>query len=343
MAWKQVRRPTKLGGLGVLDIYKFSRALRLRWLWQSWKSGNKPWVGMEIPCTNTDRRLFDAATKITIGNGAKALFWHSAWLDGCCPKDMAPTIFALSRKKNRTVQQAVAANVWVQDLNVLQINSALQISQFVTLWEKVRSTHLDPNLQDQITWRFCASGEYSARSAYLTQFLGSIPTDHDKLIWCTWAPPKCKFFAWLAFQNRLWTSDRLQKRGCPNQQVCPLCHSADESANHLLAHCRYSLRIWNAIRTWTGGNLPSTSLWGNLRSTHHWWRVIGNTPSLPAKAVRTLTILVAWEIWKERNARIFDRRLSTAEALITKIKDEARLWCAAGAKKLCEIIPTTLA
>ena len=43
--------------------------------------------------------------------------------------------------------------------------------------------------------------------------------------------------------------------------------------------------------------------------------------------------LVAWKIWKERNARIFDRCLSTAEALITKIKEEARPWCAAGAKK----------
>jgi len=88
---------------------------------------------MEIPCTNTNRRLFNAVTKITIENGAKALFWHSAWLDGICPKDLAPTIFALSRKKNRTVQQAVAGNVWVQDLNVLHINSVLQISQFVSL------------------------------------------------------------------------------------------------------------------------------------------------------------------------------------------------------------------
>jgi hypothetical protein len=56
-----------------------------------------------------------------------------------------------------------------------------------------------------------------------------------------------------------------------------------------------------------------------------------------------LTILVAWEIWKERNARIFDRHHNTMEALIGKIKEEARLWCAAGAKKLYEIIPTSIA
>jgi hypothetical protein len=64
---------------------------------------------------------------------------------------------------------------------------------------------------------------------------------------------------------------------------------------------------------------------------------------LPAKAVRILTILVAWEIWKERNTRIFDRHHNTLEALIGKIKEVARLWCVAGAKKkLCEIISTSI-
>ena len=61
---------------------------------------------------------------------------------------------------------------------------------------------------------------------------------------------------------------------------------------------------------------------------------------LADKGITYATILLPWEIWKERNARIFDRRHNTTEALIGKIKEEARLWCGAGAKKLCEIIPT---
>jgi hypothetical protein len=105
---EQVHRPTKFGDLRVLGIYKFSHALQLRWLWQSQKSENKLLVRMEIRYTKADRRLFIATTKVTIENGAKVLFWRSAWLHGIYPNDLAPTIFALSKKKSRTVQQAVA-------------------------------------------------------------------------------------------------------------------------------------------------------------------------------------------------------------------------------------------
>ncbi|KAF8650663.1 hypothetical protein HU200_063815 [Digitaria exilis] len=57
-------------------------------------------------------------------------------------------------------------------------------------------------------------------------------------------------------------------------------------------------------------------------------------PEMPKKAVRALVMLVTWEIWKERNARIFRHHESSALLLFTKIKSEASDWCLAGAKHL---------
>jgi hypothetical protein len=41
--WQTCLRPKKLGGLGIKDLEKFNRALRLRWLWFSWDAEDKTW------------------------------------------------------------------------------------------------------------------------------------------------------------------------------------------------------------------------------------------------------------------------------------------------------------
>lgn len=46
--------PKNLGGLGILYLECFGRSLRLRWLWYEWRSQNKPWNVMEIPCNELD-------------------------------------------------------------------------------------------------------------------------------------------------------------------------------------------------------------------------------------------------------------------------------------------------
>ena len=39
-------------------------------------------------------------------------------------------------------------------------------------------------------------------------------------------------YGWLAFQNRLWTADRLIIQGWLNQIVCPYAKTHDETAIH---------------------------------------------------------------------------------------------------------------
>jgi hypothetical protein len=39
-----------------------------------------------------------------------------------------------------------------------------------------------------------------------------------------------KFFIWLALKGRIWTADRLAKRGLQHPDACPLCDQAQETA-----------------------------------------------------------------------------------------------------------------
>ena len=110
--------------------------------------------------------------------------------------------------------------------------------QQVTLFE---------NQRDEINWTLMASGSYSAKSAYMMQFEGTKAKPFKRIVWEPWAPPKCKFFAWLILQNKEWRADRLQRRGMANQPLCPLCGTTLETSLHLLAKWRLSIRIWKEM------------------------------------------------------------------------------------------------
>ena len=115
--WEQVCKPKEYGGLGILNLGKFATALRLRWLWLDWDELSRAWCGQETPCTAADRDLFAAATKVTIGDGNKAIFWESSWLEGLRPKDITPKIFEISRKKGGMVAQALRDHHWIAQID----------------------------------------------------------------------------------------------------------------------------------------------------------------------------------------------------------------------------------
>jgi hypothetical protein len=95
-----VKLPKDVGGLGVLDLELFGRALRLRWLWFQFVDPDWPWVGTKVPCTKLDKQLFRACTFVTVGNGEKASFWNDCWLDGRAPRDIVPHLYKLAWLEN---------------------------------------------------------------------------------------------------------------------------------------------------------------------------------------------------------------------------------------------------
>jgi hypothetical protein len=179
--WATACQPKDLGGLWVFDLAKFSRALRLRWLWQEWTTVDKPWVGTTVPCNETDRLLFNASTVIHVGNGNKTRFWHHSWLDGEAPKNLAPHLFQLVRRKNKTVQQELTNDAWIETLRG-EISTATQLQEFVSLWVCIQDVNLQPDLDDQIIWKWTNDGIYSNRSAYRAQFYGTYRTYKTDII-----------------------------------------------------------------------------------------------------------------------------------------------------------------
>jgi hypothetical protein len=331
VAWARVCRPRDLGGLGVLDLERFSRALRLRWLWFQRTQPARPWVSLPVPCDDSDHQLFAMATSVDIGDGAAASFWHDSWLFGASPRSLAPALYGLSRRKHRCVRDALRNGTWVQDLRA-RVSPPL-LESFVALRALLELAQLSPGRRDKFTWRFSSDGVYSASSAYRLQFAGAVESPFVQLIWKPWATPRCRLFAWLLAQNRLMTADRLLARQWPNGYFCPLCMRNLETTTHLFVECPLSRTIWEKVATLAAAPTLDPATWDVHHRVVDWMGGLATgLPNAEASRVRSWAMLVLWHIWLERNARTFRASTSTVESIIAKIADEAAAWDRAGAK-----------
>ena len=144
-----------------MDLDRFGRAMRLRWLWLEWTDDTRPWCGMQTPCDKTDRQLFRASTEITLGDGAKCRFWLDAWTHGGALRHQFPELFAIATRKTRTVQKEMENNNWIRSL--ANISTARQLAQYTRLWALLQAVVLLP-VPDSIRCRWTESGVYTAAS-----------------------------------------------------------------------------------------------------------------------------------------------------------------------------------
>jgi mannosylglycoprotein endo-beta-mannosidase len=232
--WAKVQKPKHLGGLGVLDLELFSRALRLRWLWYQWTEPDRPWVGTEVPCNEIDKQLFRASTLVTLGNGNRAKFWESSWLCGQAPRDLGPNLYKLAWRKNQSVKDDLHNNNWTR--GPWRMNSATETAELVSLWTLLSEVNLSDS-EDQIRWKWTGHGMYTAKSAYKVQLYGSFCSFDSMAIWKAKTEGKHRFFAWLLVQRKILTADKLIARQWPCNPVCQMCDQDLESADHLCLHC----------------------------------------------------------------------------------------------------------
>jgi hypothetical protein len=93
------------------------------------------------------------------------------------------------------------------------------------------------------------------------------------------------------------------KRGFTGPSWCHLCCNEEETQNHLLNLCPYSSQLWDQC-----ANIMRTSdrNRSGIRETIEGWRdSIFHSPILN-RIWQLLPGFILWQIWKERNRRIFN-------------------------------------
>jgi len=173
---------------------------------------------------------------------------------------------------------------------------------------------------------------YSSSSAYQAFFLGRTVMPGARELWRASAPPKVKFFFWIALLGRLWTAERRMCHGLQLSTDCVLCAQRTEATDHLLASCVFTREIWHRLLARVGFQHLCPSDESVLLD---WWQQERmRVPESFRRGFDSLVLLVSWEVWKERNRRTFDSSCKTPTELVSLIRHEANDWIAVGFRSL---------
>lgn len=111
------------------------------------------------------------------------------------------------------------------------------------------------------------------------------------------APPRMKFFGWLAIQNRILTEDNLMRRGWCIVNMCVLCRSGAELVRHLFGGCSYTNEVFCRLSAHMQSNQWLNEPVVDVTDS----KLVGTT----TMEQRLATLIMQYIIWRERRSRTF--------------------------------------
>ncbi len=160
---------------------------------------------------------------------------------------------------------------------------------------------------------------FSVKSLYrFLQDSGVVDNRYVRL-WNIKSPLKVRIFIWLVLKRRVMTRDILLKRGWTGFGLCCLCLEAEETADHLFVGCEFAKSILERLLC----NKRAVRRCENVVELWEWCRDKQGTVGR-----RELTTIAAtwWNLWLERNGRIFQDSKRSPGALIAIIRSSRVDW-----------------
>jgi hypothetical protein len=104
---------------------------------------------------------------VHVHNGQTTRFWTSDWLNGTLPTSLFPVLYNHSKRKNRTVAEAMTNQNWIRD--IMHGVTTYLLTQYVLLWELVEVVGFNHHDQeaDEIIWTRTSDAKYLAKSSYI--------------------------------------------------------------------------------------------------------------------------------------------------------------------------------
>ena len=136
------------------------------------------------------------------------------------------------------------------------------------------------------------------------------------------------FFAWTLLHKKILTANNLLKWGWTEDTECKLCDNDLETPAHLCKDCPFTKEVWGIIKQWF--NLLVSDTVSEVGSIYSFWlRCRRKIDKNRRNEVDGILIYFWWNIWKERNRRIFQQQNLQLIQVASLCKDDITQYCLA--------------
>ncbi len=267
---------------------------------------------------------FHTSVSFSLGDGETVPFWHARWAGDKLLRHWFPSLFASTSLKHLSVTRWLRRFASSRNLGFSNPLDHEGQGELMQLNFVVQNIALDSN-SDAIVWRWNCNGRFSARSAYNFLVFDGVDDRRITQLWTAKIPLRIKIFIWLAARNRVLTADRLVKRGWAGPSICLLCCHDEECLEHLLFRCSYARAVWGRV---LHGKWHMLTLLLNEPGdlANRWSRITGSVAGRDRDYINVCAAATCWELWMERNHRIFDNRVSNPGECGKRIAATIHLW-----------------
>lgn len=172
------------------------------------------------------------------------------------------------------------------------------------LWQSILAIKLEGD-EDSWVWLENASGKFSFGSAWQVCRAKHHQFQFFDVLCHTNYCPKTSYCLYKAMLNRLPTRERLVRFGILQENNRVLCNQDAETNNHLFFDCPFSQYIWRLCRLKLG--IAETGI-GSVRDEALKVKQKFNVKDKLFALSRLVLAGTVWNIWQERNRRIFQRQ-----------------------------------
>jgi len=115
----------------------------------------------------------------------------------------------------------------------------------------------------------------------------------------------------------------LQKRGWSHQEHCVLYDGPLETGLHLALLCPFAKVVWNQVLAWEDFDTQLANTQPEPMHIDDWWDKAAHKEPKPMKRqFNRVVIHTIWNIWKERNRRIFNDTLESPMQVAARVRED---------------------